>query len=57
MKAAVDQLNAHDLVHGVAERMNTRSQVADIEAREDAREPTLRERVEAAASVHGGGSE
>lgn len=57
MKAAMDQLDADQITTGLAEKLNTRSQVAAVEAREDAAEPSLRERVAAAFEVHTGEAE
>lgn len=52
MTAAVQQLDAHVIERGLASKMGTQEKVAAIEQREDAQEPSLRERVSAAVAVH-----
>lgn len=54
LRRTIDQLDAAEITEGIADRMHTASQVGAIEAREDAAPPTLRESVEAAASLHYG---
>jgi hypothetical protein len=52
LRTTIDQLDASELTEGLADKLHTREKVAQIERAEDAAPPSLRESVEAAASLH-----